>query len=135
VSGSDQHRRAAEARPRTPAEWVTFTIAALVVLAVVVLIATEIPQSGRPPEPVAEPGPVEERGDLYVVPVVVDNLGEQTAENVQVRVTLTIGDEEHEGDQAVDFLSGGEQEELEFVFDDDPSAGELEVRVTGYTLP
>jgi uncharacterized protein (TIGR02588 family) len=135
MSGSGDGRRGDGTQGRSPAEWVTFSIAAAVLAAVLVLIGGEIPQSAEPPAPVAEPGVVERRGEHYVVPVVVDNRGERTAENVQVRVTLTIGDEEHEGDQAVDFLSGGEREELEFVFDDDPSEGEVEVRVTGYALP
>lgn len=135
MSGPDGERRAGDARGRTSAEWVTFSVAAAVLMVVLVLIGMEIPQSAEPPAPVAEPGIVERRGEHYVVPVVVDNRGERTAENVQVHVTLTIGAEEHDGDQAVDFLSGGEREELEFVFDDDPADGELEVRVTGYSLP
>lgn len=120
---------------RSPAEWVTFTVAAALVALVIGLIATEIPQSRQPPSPTAEPGVVERRGEQYVVPVVVENEGERTAQDVQVHVGLTVGGEEQEGDQVIDFLSAGEREELEFVFDEDPTEGALEVRVTGYALP
>lgn len=120
---------------RSPAEWVTFAVALLVIGTVVALVAVEIPKSKAPPAPVAEPGTIEVRDDRYVVPVEVENRGERTAVDVQVRATLTIDGEEHEGEQRVDFLRGGEVEELEFVFEDDPADGELEVRVTGYALP
>jgi uncharacterized protein (TIGR02588 family) len=125
----------AETAERPPLEWVTFGVAVAVILAVVGLIAIEIPQSERPPAPVAEAGIPVERDERFVVPVVVENRGESTAENVQVLATLTIDGEDHEGDQVIDFLSGGEREDLEFVFDDDPGEGELEVRVTGYARP
>jgi uncharacterized protein (TIGR02588 family) len=120
---------------RSPAEWVTFVVALVVIGIVVALVAVEIPRSKAPPAPVAEPGTIEARGDRFVVPVVVENRGGRTATDVQVRATLTVDGEEHEGDQLVDFLSGGESEELEFVFEDDPTEGVLEVRVTGYGLP
>jgi uncharacterized protein (TIGR02588 family) len=124
------------ARPtRSPAEWVTFAVALAIVAVVAGLIVREIPGSKRPPEPVAEAAPVEARGDRFVVPVVVRNDGEQTAENVQVSATLTIDGAETTGDQTVDFLAGGEEQDLEFVFADDPGDGELEVEVTGYLVP
>lgn len=123
------------ARRRTPAEWVTFTVATAVLIGVLAAIATEIPGSRRPPDPVARAGAAERRGERFVVPVVVENLGEQTAQDVQVQATLTIDGEDQDGDQVIDFLSGGEQEEMEFVFDDDPADGELVVRVTGHSLP
>lgn len=120
---------------RSPVEWVTFAVAVVIIGIVVALVAVEIPKSKTPPAPVAEPGVIEARGDRYVVPVIVRNQGQRTATDVQVRATLTVDGEEHEGDQLVDFLSGGESEEVEFVFEDDPTDGELEVRVTGYGLP
>ena len=122
-------------RGRSPVEWVTFAVAVVIIGIVVALVAVEIPKSKTPSAPVAEPGVIEARGDRYVVPVIVRNQGQRTATDVQVRATLTVDGEEHEGDQLVDFLSGGESEEVEFVFEDDPTDGELEVRVTGYGLP
>ncbi|HVF32723.1 MAG TPA: hypothetical protein VM933_06790 [Acidimicrobiales bacterium] len=122
-------------RDRSAAEWFTFTVAALVVAAVIGLIAVEIPGSKRPPAPTATTGEVEERTGRFVVPVDVRNRGEATAAEVQVIATLVVDGQEAEADQVVDFLSGGEVEELEFVFDDDPRDGDLEVRIAGYQLP
>ena len=49
--------------------------------------------------------------------------------------TLTVGDEVHEGEQVVDFVAGGEEEPLVFVFPDDPGGGDLEVAVASYADP
>jgi uncharacterized protein (TIGR02588 family) len=122
-------------RERSTAEWVTFAVALVVVSAVIGLIAVEIPGGKRAPAPVLSVGAVEERGGRFVVPVSVRNEGERTAAEVQVVASLTVDGDEVEGDQVVDFLSGGEVEELEFAFDDDPADGELDVRVAGYQLP
>jgi uncharacterized protein (TIGR02588 family) len=46
-----------------------------------------------------------------------------------------IDGESTEGDQSIDFLAGGETEDLVFVFDDAPSDGELTVAVSGYGVP
>ena len=121
--------------PRTSAEWVTFAIAVALIAVVVGLVAREIPGSKSPPSPEVEVGVAEERGSRFVVPVLVTNLGERTAEAVQVEATLTVDGEEQQADQLVDFLAGDEEAELEFVFDDDPADGELDVRVTGYVVP
>ena len=121
--------------PRTSAEWVTFALAVAVIGVIVGLVAREIPGSKTPPSPSVEVDVAEERDGRFVVPVRVRNVGERTAEAVQVEATLTIDGEEQEADQMVDFLAGDEEEELEFVFDDDPDDGDLEVRVTGYTVP
>ena len=35
----------------------------------------------------------------------------------------------------IDFLAGGEEEELVFIFEDDPADGELTVAVSGFGVP
>jgi uncharacterized protein (TIGR02588 family) len=123
-------------RARSSAEWVTFGVSVLVLAVVVALIGVQALSGEDPPAPVARrDGEIDRRGDRWFVPVTLKNEGDATAENVQVTASFTRGDEVIEADQSVDFLSGGETEELEFVFDDDPGTGELEVRVTGYQLP
>lgn len=131
MSGGGHER----ANRRSPAEWVTFAVAVVILAAVVGLVAMEIPQSRTPPSPVAEVRAIEDRGGRFVVIVQVANVGQRTAKGVQVETSLAVDGEERSGDQVVDFLSGGEQEEFEFVFDDDPATGDLAVRVTGYSLP
>ena len=122
-------------KERSPAEWVTFGIAVIVVVVVVGFIAVEIPGSKTPAAPGVEVGAVEERSGRFVVPVSVTNDGERTAADVQIVATLEIDGDETESEATVDFLSGGEVEELEFEFEDDPADGELEVRVGGYQVP
>lgn len=122
---------------RTAAEWLTFTVSALLLSLVVALIVVQIPGEHAPPAPVAtQAGAVRaERGEFFV-PVDVENKGEETAQNVQVLATLTAADgTEIVADQLVDFLAGGEVERVEFVFDDDPREGELEITVSGYSVP
>ena len=121
--------------PTTPAEWVTFGTAAAIVLAVVGLILVQVPGPEAPPAPVVQVGEAVEREDHFFVPVAVVNRGDATAQNVQITATLTLDDGEVTADQVVDFLAGGEEERLEFVFEDDPAEGELDVAVGGYTVP
>lgn len=120
---------------RSAAEWATFAIASAMLLAVVGFIVIQIPKTAPPAAPAATVSKVTERDGRFFVAVEVENRGGRTAENVQVLATLTIGEDETEGDQVVDFLAGGEVEEVEFVFDDDPASGELAVSVTGYLVP
>ena len=122
--------------PRTPAEWVTFAISLLILGGVVALIVMQIPGSDRPAAPVARlAGEAREKGQKWFVPVEVSNEGDLTAENLQVAAELVVGAETFEADQTLDFLAGGESQRLEFVFDEDPSKGELTVEVTGYREP
>ncbi len=127
---SDQDRQ-----PRSAAEWVTFAVASAILAVIIGLVVREIPDSKRPPLPVAVVVESAPRGDRFVVAIEVENRGERAAQEVQVSATLTIDGEEQTADQVVDFLSGGERVDLELLFDDDPSDGELEVDVTGYRLP
>jgi uncharacterized protein (TIGR02588 family) len=128
--------KAAKRDPRTPAEWVTFAVSVAILLVVVGLITTQANGSDRPALPrVTKTGPVEQRGDRYLVPVEIRNDGGATAEAVQVTAELTVGEEVVEADQTVEFLAQEETAEVVFVFDQDPGSGQLDVRVTGYTVP
>ena len=120
---------------RSTAERVTFAVAALILGVVVALIIAEIPGSKEPASPQVQVGSPVERDGHFEVPVSVENIGEETAENVQINATLTLDDGEQTADQSVDFLAGGETEEVVFLFDDDPADGELEVTVGGYSVP
>lgn len=128
--------REGERQGRTPAEWLTFAISAAVLLVVMGLVALQIPTEDKPPLPVARITSFgEERGNFFVVVVEVENRGDMTAENIQVSVSLETEEGTHEGDHTIDFLAGEEKHEVEFLFDEDPSSGELEARVTGYGIP
>ena len=66
----------------------------------------------------------------------VRNSGDDTAEAVQVRAELTVdGEVVAEGEQTIDFLSGGESEQVVFVFDVTEPDALVDLRVGGYTVP
>lgn len=63
----------------------------------------------------------------------VTNDGDETAEAVQVHAELNVdGEVVAEGEQIVDFLSGGETEEVVFVFSDVPAGADIELRVASF---
>ena len=126
----------AEREGRSVAEWVTFAVSVAILLLVAGLIAVEAGEPDRPALPrVVESGPAERHGDRWLVPAKVRNEGGATAEAVQVVAELTVGDQVIEADQTVEFLARDEEAEVAFVFDQDPATGQLEVRVTGFTVP
>jgi len=116
---------------RTPAEWTTLGVASVILAVVVALIVGQVLSATDPAAPRAEVGRIEEVGNRFRVHTTVVNDGDETAANVQV--TATLADET--GDLSVDFLAGGEEQELVFLFDEDPAAGDLTVVVTGYEEP
>jgi uncharacterized protein (TIGR02588 family) len=121
---------------RTAAERVTFAVSCAVLLVVVALVVVQLVGEHDPAAPEAHRvGPVRVVGGQHFVDVAVTNGGDATAANVQVTASLVIDGESTEGDQSIDFLAGGETEDLVFVFDDAPSDGELTVAVSGYGVP
>jgi uncharacterized protein (TIGR02588 family) len=74
-------------------------------------------------------------GQRYVS-AVVRNDGDETAEAVQVVAELRVdGEVVADGEQLVDFLSGGETQEIVFVFDTTAPDAELLLRVASYIVP
>ena len=121
---------------RNSVEWVTFGVAAAIVTAVAALMVVQSFGSDDPPAPVAEQaGAAHATAGVWYVPVDVTNTGDETASEVQVIAELTVDGETTTGDQVIDFLGGDEVTHLTFTFDDDPSDGELVVRVTGFAEP
>lgn len=121
---------------RSVAEWTTFAASCAVVVAVMVLVALQAAKPQDPPAPVATIVGSSQRTDgRFVVNVSVLNEGGGTAANVQVAAELTVQATVTEADQVIDFLARQERFELAFVFDEDPSAGELEVTVVSWVDP
>ena len=120
---------------RTTAEWTTFVVAVAILLAVIVAIVSEASRHHDDARPVATVAQTQRSGDDYEVIVTVENRGDRAAASVQVVASLEIDGEATEGDQVVDFLAGGAEEELVFVFADDPDDGDLSVEVAGYSSP
>lgn len=123
--------------PGSPAERIVLTTAAALLLAVVGFVAFEwLAGDDSPPDPRAEVVVTAQRGQLWHVEVEVLNQGGETAESTEVTATLTLpGEEPIEGTQTIDFLASAASHTLRFVFPEDPAAGELEVRVTSFSVP
>jgi len=124
--------------PRSPAEWTTFGIALLILVAIVGLVVYKwFTQKNEPPVLSVKPNSeIREAPGQFYVPFSVTNTGGETAESVQVIAELSInGEVEESGEQQIDFLASGEMEEGAFVFSRDPRKGELVVRVASYKLP
>ena len=132
---SDDHERQNERPPRTGAEWTTFVVCLAILLALISAIAVEAVRHDEDANPVADVQKVAQVGERFHVTVEVENRGDRAAEAVQVLASLEIDGETTEGDQTIDFLSGGDTEELVFVFEDDPDDAKLSVEVTGFTVP
>ena len=76
-------------------------------------------------------------GSQFYVPFTVYNRGGQTAKSVQVIGELEIKDDniKQDGEQQIDFLSGGEKASGAFIFTYNPDRGNLILRVASYKLP
>ena len=124
-----------QSRPRrSTAEWVTFAIAC-VVLGLVIGAIASLRIGGKPSPPAFSVSsiPAREQGGRFHVRATVENRGDETAENVQVVAELQSSDGAPvEAEQVIDFLSGGDEEEVEFVFADDPAAGDLKIEVRSF---
>ncbi|MBD2441602.1 TIGR02588 family protein [Nostoc sp. FACHB-110] len=123
---------------RSPAEWITFSLASLILAMIVGLVVyTWYTEDNRPPViTVINKEKIREIDGQFYVLFEVINQGGETAESVQVTAELTIdGKVAETGEQYIDFLSSGEQEEGAFVFKKNPRQGELIIRVASYKLP
>ena len=123
---------------RSPAEWVTFWVSALILLVLVGLILYDgqVNQSRPPAFDVAVSDAIRITDGRYYVPFAITNTGGRIATGVQITADLHIPDREDEtGEQQIDFLSGHETKAGSFVFSHNPQAGNLTVRVASYRLP
>ncbi|MDY6898652.1 MAG: TIGR02588 family protein [Cyanobacteriota bacterium] len=124
---------------RTIAEWITFSVASSILIAVVGLVSfTWIKQPAqKPPVLVINSNkPLRKLDGKYYVPFEVVNQGGETAASVQVKAELRInGKVEETGEQQIEFLSRKEKETGAFIFSQNPEKGELILRVASYKLP
>jgi uncharacterized protein (TIGR02588 family) len=123
---------------RSFAEWVTFSIASLILAVIVSLVGyTWLNDTNQPPIlSVTNKQTIRENDGQFYVPFEVVNTGGDTAESVQIIAELQINGKIVEtGEQQIDFLSRDETEEGAFVFSQDPGQGKLILRVASYKLP
>ncbi|MGI8501959.1 MAG: TIGR02588 family protein [Hassallia sp.] len=128
-----------EQRPkRSLAEWLTFSIATLILTVIIGLVCyTWVNDKNEPPIlSVTNKQKIREVNGQFYVPFEIINNGGETAESVQIIAELKINSEIIEtGEQQIDFLSSSEKEEGAFVFRTDPRKGQLTLRVASYKSP
>jgi uncharacterized protein (TIGR02588 family) len=126
-----------ERRGRGAAERVVVAVSGGVLLAIAGAIGWLWLQPREPAQlHVGPPEVVREADGHRYVSAEVRNDGDETAEAVQVVAELSVaGEVVADGEQVVDFLSGGETQEIVFVFDAGPPDAEILVRVASYTVP
>jgi uncharacterized protein (TIGR02588 family) len=123
-------------RGRGVAERVVVAIAGGVLLALAGAIGWLWLQPRDPPQlNVSRPESRQVDGQRYVS-AEVTNDGDETAEAVQVLAELSVdGEVVADGEQVVDFLSGGETQEVVFVFETVAPDAEILLRVASYSVP
>jgi uncharacterized protein (TIGR02588 family) len=125
-------------RQRSFAEWITFSIASLIVASIVGLVLYSWLKVGNLPPVLAieQSGQIRQAEGNFYLPFTLTNKGGETANAVRVTAELRIdGKVEQRGEQQIDFLAGGEAEEGVFLFSRNPQNGELILRVVSYQKP
>ncbi|MDP9369045.1 MAG: TIGR02588 family protein [Chloroflexota bacterium] len=124
---------------RSVAEWITFAISAALILGVVGLASYLYVSGGNSPPIIETETLVDElrrANDEYYLPIAVTNVGDETAEQVQIQVRLAPGAGQPETSEfMIQFLAGGETVQGTAVFSADPLAGDLAVDVVGFQRP
>lgn len=122
---------------RTPAEWVSFSIALFILTVIVSLVGyTWFNEKHQPPIFSIGYKQIRTINRQFYVPFEIVNTGGETAESVQIMAELVRnGKVEETGEMQIDFLSSGEKEEGAFIFNHDPKSSKLTIRVTSYKLP
>ncbi|HEX6985821.1 MAG TPA: hypothetical protein VF170_10605 [Planctomycetaceae bacterium] len=120
-------------------EWAVFAVGLVLTLGTVGALVYELVSQGERTPPAIEVrlGVAEPRAGHWVVPVTIENTGDETAEGVHVEVTLAPpgGEKEEAADFEVQFLPGRGAREGWVTFTSDPAAGTLAARALGYEKP
>lgn len=124
--------------PRSAAEWMTFSVAS-VLLGIIagLVIYSWATERDRPPSfSLSRTEPIRRENNQFYIPFEIVNTGGETAESVQVVAELKRnGRVEETGDLQIDFLASDEREKGAFVFTQNPQGGELVLRVSSYKVP
>lgn len=121
---------------RSLAEKVSFSISLFLVSIIVALICyTWITGDTNPPILSISTEKTREVNQQYYVPFTITNSGGKTATSVEITAELATPETTQFGRQEIDFLSRQETQSGEFIFNQDPAAGELKVRVASYQEP
>lgn len=131
--------KGSEEERRTAAEWVTLIIGIVIVAAVLGTVTwLGLSRPSMPPS-ISITTHVTEQHHFaggYYLPVSVKNEGDEAAEELLLRATLTgEGLEKEEVELTIPALGGGQHEDAVFVFRQDPATGTLEILPAGFVAP
>jgi uncharacterized protein (TIGR02588 family) len=118
-------------------EWSVFAAGLVLVLGTLgFLVRESFVAAGGPPEVVARLGPAKAAAGGFMVPVEVRNMGQDTAEDVQVTVILELpqGDPE-EAVLAIAFLPRDSRRDGWVTFQNDPRRGTLRLGPIAFEVP
>lgn len=119
-------------------EWLVFAIGLALIVPIVAYLAYDAATLGHePPVVEVQVGAAEARGNVYMIPVTLENLGDRTAESVVVEISLLEGDEELEtAELTVDFLPRQSTRSGWVTFTIDPeTVDDIEAHVLGFQEP
>jgi uncharacterized protein (TIGR02588 family) len=123
---------------RSPAEWVTFGVSVAILSTIIGLVLyVWLGQQRQPPILSATyKREIRKVNGQFYVPFTLTNKGGETVESVRILAELETNNRtKEEGEQEIDFLSGGEEREGAFIFSRNPTQGKLTLKVTSYKLP
>ncbi|HEY0876009.1 MAG TPA: hypothetical protein VGD94_21210 [Vicinamibacterales bacterium] len=117
-------------------EWTVFGISLALIVAVAgLLVYQEITGGESPASLVADAGVPTETAGGYAVPIDVRNVGDTSAEDVQVEATLTWAGGMERGEALIPLVPYRSKRRAWIAFSHDPRGGEIRVRVLGYREP
>lgn len=125
-------------KQRSLAEWLSFSIALILLgLMVALIVYTWVSQTYKPPIlEVETSADIRQVNQQFYVPFSVTNEGGTTVKSVEVVAELWIDDQlRQQGSQEITFLSRGEVQSGAFIFNYNPEKGNLVVRIASYQLP
>ena len=119
-------------------EWTVFGVSAVIIAAMVALLIHDATTSEEKALPdlrvtLGEPAP---RSGGYVVPVVVANVGDATAEQARIQIVLRSGKDVVEiAELMIAFVPRKSQREASVVFRRDPACCEMVAHTIAYETP
>ena len=129
-----EHKERSGIKPRTRAEKVSLIISlGLLLLVVGTVIALWLNPSENPARFRITRGAIRVEEEMFYLPFVVSNEGDETGSQVTVSGTLEVDGKEEEASTTFDFIPGHSRGEGTLIFSGDPVSAELQV--TSYQQP
>jgi uncharacterized protein (TIGR02588 family) len=134
--GESSHARR-RSRGATPLlEWISAAIGLAITLGILGYLGSQLrSQRERLPALSVEVGNIVTGPTGYTADITIRNASPATAAHVHVEGTLQTGNEVRRSVALLDYVPGHSSRRAGLTFEEDPSRGNLEVRVIGYTEP